>query len=78
MFDRHADGLGAEAYTRSEQVCFEFGFKAAADNKRECRIASAVALSCSDSGQQALGDLARRVQRRQIRPENKHQDAGFM
>jgi FkbM family methyltransferase len=39
-FDRHAGALGSETYTSSEQVCVDFGFKAAADHMREYRTAS--------------------------------------
>jgi FkbM family methyltransferase len=40
MFDRHVNALGSESYTRTEQVCLEFGFKSAAENMREYRVAS--------------------------------------
>jgi FkbM family methyltransferase len=40
VFDRYADVLRSEHYTDTEQVCMDFGFKSAADNMREYRIAS--------------------------------------
>jgi FkbM family methyltransferase len=40
MFDRHVSTLGSESFTRTEQVCLEFGFRSAAENMREYRVAS--------------------------------------